>query len=404
MLDFEARHIIEALRSGVPSRAVGAYFSEARPAMLNKVRTQLDEVRETGRSGGMVFTGRYGEGKTHLLNTAFNLATESNMAVSFVSLGKESPLDKPYLLYQKLVANTFLPGSNQPGFRARLEELTPGSAVAGELLAYAAKELETDKLYYLLRAFLGTQEEDERSAFLADLEGEFAPVALIKRSYRRITGKAAKLNQNFSKVKHGMDYFCFLSHLLRVLGCDGWVLLFDEAELLGRLGKKARAKSYANLQAFLKPSPKLEGTFSLFAFSASYAEDVIEKKREAENVETVFAEEPELLKAAQTSLAAIENAPELAPLTRAEILRTLESIRDFHFRAYEWRTELSAEALYAATEAGGYLLRTRIRAAIELLDQLYQYGSAADVRIAALTGERYDEEDDVPELPELEES
>ena len=29
--DIEARHMIEALRSGVPSRAVGQYFSEARP-------------------------------------------------------------------------------------------------------------------------------------------------------------------------------------------------------------------------------------------------------------------------------------------------------------------------------------------------------------------------------------
>ncbi len=26
MYDFEARHIIEALRSGIPSRAVGQYF------------------------------------------------------------------------------------------------------------------------------------------------------------------------------------------------------------------------------------------------------------------------------------------------------------------------------------------------------------------------------------------
>ena len=36
MPDFMAMHVIEALRSGVPSRAVGAYFSEARPAMLKK--------------------------------------------------------------------------------------------------------------------------------------------------------------------------------------------------------------------------------------------------------------------------------------------------------------------------------------------------------------------------------
>ena len=402
MTEFEARHVIEALRSGVPSRAVGEYFSEARPAMLQKLRAQMDEVRESGRSGGMIFTGRYGEGKTHVLNTAFNMAAAANMAVSYVSLGKESPLDKPYLLYQNLAANTFLPGSNQPGFRARLEELTPGSAVSGELLAYAAKELETDKLYYLLRALLGTQEEDERSAFLADLEGEFAPGALIKRSYRRITGNPAKFNQSFSKVKHGMDYFYFLSHLLRSLGCDGWVLLFDEAELIGRLGKKARAKSYGNLQAFLKPTPKLEAVCSLFAFSASFAEDVIEKKHEEENVEAVFAEDPAMRKAAQATHEAILSAPELMPLTGAEILRVLDSIRDFHARAYDWRPEISAEALYSATEAGGYLLRTRIRAAIELLDQLYQYGEAANVQIAELTGERYDEED-TPELPELDE-
>lgn len=343
MTEQAARHIIEALRSGIPSRAVGEYFSEARPGMLKKVRGKLEEVRETGRSDGMIFTGRYGEGKTHLLNTAFNMASSSNMAVSILSLGKESPMDKPYLLYQKLAANTYLPGANQPGFQSRLEELTQGSAVSGELLAYTAKELETDKLYYLLRAFLGTQDEDERSLFLADLTGEFAPGAMIKRSYRRITGKPAKFSQSFSKTKHGMDYFYFLSHLLRALGCDGWVLLFDEAELLGRLGKNARAKCYNNMQRFLHPSSKLESVFSLFAFSSSYGEDVIEKKHEAENLEGAFPEDQEAQKAALATLNAILNAPELAPLTRDETLRVLDSIRELHGLAYGWQPAVTAE-------------------------------------------------------------
>ena len=400
MTEQAARHIIEALRSGIPSRAVGEYFSEARPGMLKKVRGKLEEVRETGRSDGMLFTGRYGEGKTHLLNTAFNMASSSNMAVSILSLGKESPMDKPYLLYQKLAANTYLPGANQPGFQSRLEELTQGSAVSGELLAYTAKELETDKLYYLLRAFLGTQDEDERSLFLADLTGEFAPGAMIKRSYRRITGKPAKFSQSFSKTKHGMDYFYFLSHLLRALGCDGWVLLFDEAELLGRLGKKARAKCYNNMQRFLHPSSKLESVFSLFAFSSSYGEDVIEKKHEAENLEGAFPEDQEAQKAALATLNAILNAPELAPLTRDETLRVLDSIRELHGLAYGWQPAVTAEWLHTATEAGGYLLRTRIRAAIEYLDQLYQYGNASEARFSALQQEQYDE-DELPELPDL---
>ena len=54
MFDFNARHVIEALRSGVPSRAVGEYFSEARPAMLKKIRSRLDDVRETGCSSPKV--------------------------------------------------------------------------------------------------------------------------------------------------------------------------------------------------------------------------------------------------------------------------------------------------------------------------------------------------------------
>ena len=41
MYDKEARHIIEALRSGIPSRAVGQYFSEA--------RFRLQEPRATSR-------------------------------------------------------------------------------------------------------------------------------------------------------------------------------------------------------------------------------------------------------------------------------------------------------------------------------------------------------------------
>ena len=401
MSDFNALHVIEALRSGVPSRAVGEYFSEARPGMLRKINDRMNAVRETGRSDGMLFTGRYGEGKTHLLGTAYNMAFSANMVVSCVSLGKETPIDKPYLLYQKLAANTYLPGAAQPGFRACLEELTPGSGIAGELLAYTAKELETDKLYYLLRAFLGTQEEEERAAFLADLEGDFTTGAAIKKSFRRVTGTVAKFNRNFSKVRHSMDYFRFLSHLFSLLGYGGWVLLFDEAELIGRLGKKARARSYREMQAFLHPAARLERVFSLFALSSSYAEDVIAKKREYENVDAAFADDPDALAAARATLDAMLSAPELAPLTKGEILQVIGRILEFYARAYDWDPKVSAEEIYDATTAAGYLLRTKIRAAIEFLDQLYQYGEAGRIRFTELGRESFEEDINTPELPEL---
>ncbi len=84
MYDFEARHIIEALRSGIPSRTIGQYFSEARPELEREISNRLEKACETGKSDGMVISGKYGEGKTHLLNTVFSLAQSENMAVSYI--------------------------------------------------------------------------------------------------------------------------------------------------------------------------------------------------------------------------------------------------------------------------------------------------------------------------------
>jgi len=347
----------------------------------------------------MIFRGSYGEGKTHMLNTVFSIASEEKMVVSYVSLGKETPMDKQHLLYQRIIANTYLPGKEQPGFRSILEEMTPGSGTAGELMAYAATGLETNRLYYLLRAMWGTQDEEEKELFLGDLEGDFVSNAAIKKTFRRISGKPAQFNQNFTKTKHCMDYFAFMSTLFRKVGYSGWVILFDEAELIGRLGKKARAKSYRGMQQFLQPLGLMESVFSLFAFSTSFTEDVIDKKHEFENAEEIFGEDAGALKAVKATLNAVINAPELASLTREEILRVFESIQDFHGRAYDWHPRLDPEAIYTSTEGGGYLLRTRIRAAIELLDQLYQYGEAGKIRITELGRESF-EEDETPELPE----
>ncbi len=399
MADFEAMHVIEALRSGIPSRAVGAYFSEARPAMLNRIRGKMETVRTSGRSDGFVFRGSYGEGKTHMLNTVFNIASEENMAVSYVSLGKETPMDKLHLLYSRILANTYLPGKKQPGFRSVLEEMTPGSGAAGELLAYAATGLETNRIYHLLKAMWGTQDEEEKELFLADLEGDFVSNPMIKKTFRRVTGKPAQFNLNFSKTKHTMDYFAFVSTLFRRVGLTGWVILFDEAELIGRLGKKARLKSYRSIQEFLQSNGRLEGVFSVFAFSTSFTEDVIDKKHEFENAEATFADDPTSLKAIMATLNAVLNAPELASLTKEEILNVISGIQEFHGMAYDWTPHLEPETIYSCTEGGGYLLRTRIRAAIELLDQLYQYGEAGPIKISSLGKESF-EEDDTPELPE----
>lgn len=396
MFDFEARHVIEALRSGIPSRAVGQYFSEARPGIMKEISGHLDETCETGKSKGMIIAGKYGEGKTHLLNTVFSMAHSNNMVVSYLSLSKETPFDKLYLVYQKLVNNTFLPKRVQPGFTQILEKMTPGSPAANELLLYAAKHLETDKLYYLLRAYLNTEDLDEKFMLQADLEGDFIANVLLKQIYRRIYNERVKYNVNFSKTKHCRDYFSFLSRLFRLMGYNGWVILIDETELIGRLSKKARLNAYRNMAQFLLPDERLEGIYTLFALGASYTEDVIETKHDYENLEEIYPEQQEPVR---TVLNLITRAQQLAPLTDSEIREVLKKIQVFHGRAYDWNPNISMGTILAATQSGGYLLRTKLRAAIELSDQLYQYGEAGNTRINELGQETFEE--DVPSLEEF---
>lgn len=395
MYDIEARHIIEALRSGVPSRAVGQYFSEARPRIMREISDRLDSVCDAGKSSGMIISGKYGEGKTHLLNTVFNLAHSNNMVVSYLSLSKETPMDKLYLVYQKVIQNTYLPRRQQPGFMQELEKISANSPVASEMLVYVLQQLETDKLYYLFRSYLNTEDSDEKFLLQADLEGDFVANAALKKIYRRIFNETVKYKVNFTKTKHCGDYFQFMSHLFNLMGYHGWVILIDETELMGRLGKKARLNAYRNMARFLLPERCPENTFSIFALSASYTEDVIEAKHEYENLEAVYPDEPE---PARTVLDLLVKAPQLVPLTKEEISSVLGKIQDFHGRAYEWTPNLSLTSLTESTQSGGYLLRTKIRAAIEFLDQLYQYGKAGNTTVNELGEEAFTEE--VPLLDE----
>ena len=395
MSDFEARKVIEALRSGVSSRAVGQYFSSARRDLLSGVSAQLSHVCESRVSEGMLITGAYGEGKTHLLNTVFNMAHENNMAVSFVSLSKETPFDKPYFVYQKLLSNTYLPKRLQPGFFDMLNHITPNSPLASEMLAYTAKHLEVDKLFYLLRAFFSTDDMDEKFLLQGDLEGNLVSNVKLRQIYRRIFSEKAVSNTNFSKTKHMSSYFSMISRLFLAMGYAGWVILFDEGELIGRLGKKARLIAYKHMADFLFPKESLTSVYTLFAFTTSYIEDVIEGKHEFENLAKAELD-PHEKEPAERTLRALMAAKQLQPLRVDEIKAVMESLLDFYKRAYDWNPDISMDEIMKRTDHRGYLLRTRIRAAVEFLDQLYQYGSVADIKINALGQVSYEE--DIPSL------
>ena len=385
-MDFEARKVIEALRSGIPSRTIGGYFGGARSELLAEMSQWL--AHQTG--GGKIVTGSYGEGKTHLLNTVFCMAQKNNMAVSAITLSRETPFNNLSIIYQKIAQNTFLPDREQPGFDHLFEKLSPEKMT--ELQLFAAKSLQTDKLYYLLKALCNTDSSEIKFSLLADLQGDFIAVNKLKKTYKDMFAEKVVFSTSFVKSRHVWDYFQFLSRLFSLSGINGWVILLDEAENIGRLGRKSRFGAYTNMARFL--NNETSSAHSLFTMTNNYATQVIDCKDERRYLAETEGFDREMI---ESTLTSIETAAELTPLTREEFMIVLKRIMDFHARAYSWSPDTDTEELGGMAWSRGYYLRTKIRAAIEFLDQLLQYGDMGQVTIGDLEKETYDEEIPLPE-------
>lgn len=374
--DFEAVRIIEALRSGVSSRRLSAIFSYGREALLEAVQRDLDGVAAGKSSRAVILRGDYGEGKTHFLNTVFNLAQKQNFAVSFVILSKETPFNRLDRVYPKLACETYLPGEAEPGLEALLRDIHPDGTVARELLDFAGNELHP-KIACVLENYFQARESYHVHLLYRDLTGDWLPLAQLKSLHRINFGRAVRVEKFIPRV-HVWDYFRFLAHLVRARGLAGWVILFDEFELVGTLGIAARGEAYCNLSRFLFPdgARELEATYVVFsAFSGFWSVRLLAERRP--DIDEVPARllsrgEPRKAELARRALnALLQDTVTLESLPSAEVRRMLAAVRDLHARAYGWEPEVNLDEILNATRHAR--LRTKIRYALEYLDLKYLY-------------------------------
>lgn len=383
--------MIEALRSGIASRSVGEYFSSSRGDLLDSISDSLLKVREEGTSASRIILGNYGEGKTHLLNTIASMAVSSGMAVSLISISKEAPANNLSLLYTKLIENIWLPGQIQPGFMHRLENIQQNSEKAKSILLSAATELNTDRLYYVFKDYLASRDSDENSIFENDIRGILATQGQIRQVYARHYGEKPVFKTKFERPVHFFDYYAFISHVLKAIGCTGWVILFDEAELIGRLGRKSRFRAYQNMAKFLNPPKSLSSVYTVYAFASSFLEDVITGRDEYGYLE--LSQESDDVKAQISAvLDRIINGDVLAKLTEEELRSSIEDIAELYKAAFS-TLEVNYDDLYRVASSSGFLLRTKVRSAIEYLDQMLQYGDPGMISTQSLTEQNLKEDD-----------
>lgn len=391
-MNFESRHLIESLRSGVPSRSVGKYFSRSRSELTESIKADISSVISTGKSNGKVIIGKYGEGKTHLLNTIFSYAQEKNMVVSLLSFSKETPANNMNVLYKRIIENTYLPGSVEPTIAPIFNGLVDGSQKCDDLYLYTLKKLQTNRLYYVLKTLIAASNstDDDTDVLEADLRGSFASAKIIKTLYKKYTGETASFNDKFVIKRHTVDYLAFFAHFFKTMGYNGWVILFDEGELIGRLQVKSRLNAYLNVSSFLLPSSSIESLYSLFAFSTSFTDEVIVGKNEFSSLALSNKTDDEK-ESISSVLEKINKGDELRALTDDEMRESIDTIIMLYEEAYDKKINIDKEMLLNLALSSGYLLRTKIRTVIEALDQILQYGDIGTINSKLVEGESLEE-------------
>lgn len=281
-----ARRAIEALRAGVPNRDAVSALGCSAQEVLSAFDARLQELRGSidrdDQPRGMLVAADFGGGKSHVLEFLSHKARQENFAVSKVVVSKETQLFDPLKV-----------------FRAAIESLVCENVVGDALRDIAVSRLSTKspqfaELHLWLRdsglnsrfaattwlfeqAGADSEIQDELVAFW---EGTAIPVGRLRQGLRQ-TGAAKLFALEKIRIKElARQRFTFMARLLRAARFDGWVILLDELELMGRYTVLQRGRAYAELARLLGlgADRAIPGLLAVGAVTPDYASAVIDEK------------------------------------------------------------------------------------------------------------------------------
>ena len=285
--DVEARRVIEGLRAGVPNRHVVTALGCLQPEVEGRFRRMLEATQQNITTGscprGMVIEGEFGSGKSHVLEYLQHLALDANFICSRIVISKETPLYHPVRLFYSAIESAVVPNKQGEVF----------AEIAGDCDVWAPR-------YKDLVAWVNSPENQVDTRFAATLllyERMSSDLELGHRMARFWTGDpigVGELKKYLQEAGFGGQYtfgrvsaaelalqrFQFASRLMQAAGYAGWILLIDEAELIGRYSVNQRAKSYAEVARLMNmiEGQMLPGLGTVIALTDDFRDEILEKK------------------------------------------------------------------------------------------------------------------------------
>jgi hypothetical protein len=349
--DVSHQRTMEALRSGVPNRDVVKVLGSHQPDLEGKFRRLLQQMATQSSQGiptkGLVIEGGFGSGKSHLLKALQHVAAEQHFVCSPIVISKETPFYNVATLFRSAMNDAIVPGKQGDALTEVAGELNFQSPQFAELYDWVhRKDSGCDSRFaatlYLYERMINDPELSHR--IIRFWAGDPLNNGQLKKY---LQGCAPEIPYVFDKITAqdlAWHRFQFVSRLMMAAGYKGWILLVDEAEIIGRYSFKQRMKSYAEVARWLGGLEETvcPGIAGIVALTDDFQSVVLEEKQDAQKIEQLShggetGEADHLASAALKGIRLIEQDSEALIRPYEPMVDALyERLRELHGSAYSW--------------------------------------------------------------------
>jgi hypothetical protein len=272
-----ALRALEALRNGVPNRDAVRALGPTQPRTVDafeSLLTQLDTPAGPATVEGLLLSADFGVGKSHTLRLLEQLALEQGFVVSTVVVSKETPLHDPTRLFLAAVRNARIPDARGEFVVNLANKSKAKGSRYNEFHDWALRGQPHQIVEASAVLFERLTNPDDTRAIIDYWSGDKIGVSDLRRMMKetKIDSKAFDLKQ-VKQAELAPVRFELVSRLTRAAGYKGWIILFDEVELIARYSVLQRAKAYAQLTRWLGavPNQSTPGIGAVATISADYA-------------------------------------------------------------------------------------------------------------------------------------
>lgn len=380
------RRALEALRNGVPNteavKVLGCNQPEAEARFNSLLAQAADRESPADVTLGMLVSGEFGSGKSHLLTHLEHNALSQGFVCSKVVISKETPLYDLGKVFKSAMENGLAPYRSgqlieELGLRLN-QKRNPGQDYA-KFFHWANEAGSTGRLHQIFPASLIVYERSGELDLCGKIESFWAGDRILVREvknglkeinqYRNYPFRAPKV------AELPPQRLRFATELIKGAGYKGWVVLLDEIELIGSYSILQRGRSYAQLAGWMGRvfGEGCPGLVVVGTVTEDFALEIISPdggKKDHDYVRpklTASKRYHDIIDQAGIGMNLLEReALTLSRPSDNEVRATMEKLRQVYGMAYSW----DAPRLRSETGGAGYQrqMRYKVRGAINEWD------------------------------------